>query len=220
MRLFLASDDLGKFPSKLAELMGNNRKILMITNARDHRTPEARKKIIDGMLAIFTKNGFDAEELDLKPYFSDHKSLEQLIQNKQAGCIFCMGGNLYSLATALEQSGMRNILQRDIIADKYVYGGYSAGAMNASNNLMYYANTYGKRADDSIEQTRELYGKVFTNGLGLIDEYVCPHADTEDYREIVKRAVVSLEENDRTAVVLNDADAFIIHDDKREVLRG
>ena len=220
MRLFLTSDDLGKFPEKLAELMGNNKKILMITNARDHRTPAARKQVVDEMLAVFTENGLEAEELDLRSYFGNKGDLRQLVLNKQPGGVFCMGGNFYSLATALKQSGMREILKQDIKADKYVYGGYSAGAMNAASDLMCYANTYGKRANDCIEQTRELYGKVFTEGLGFIDEYICPHADMEDYREIAKRTATLLEENGKTAIILNDADVFIVCGDKREVLRG
>lgn len=219
MRLFLASDDLGVFAKKLTEMVDGS-KALVITNARDHRTPENRKQIVDDMLGILTKNGFNAKELDLRPYFGKPEVLRKFIDDEKPDLVFCIGGNFYTLATALRLSGMRKILKEDIAADKYAYGGYSAGAMNAAKDLMYYANTYGKRADDRIEQTRQTYGEVSTDGLGFIDEYVCPHADTEEYREIAKATADSLATDGKEAVVLNDADVLIVSDGKKEILRG
>ncbi len=220
MRLFLASDNLGDFADIFVEMIGDNKKVLVITNARDHRTPERRKQVVDEILNILTRNGLDAEELDLRPYFNNNKGLRQFINQKKPGCIFCIGGNFYTLATALKLSGMNNILKEDVVNNKYVYGGYSAGAMNAARNLMIYANTYGRRADDRIEQAKETYGTVSTEGLGFIKEYVCPHADQADYREIAQKTAKLIAADHETAIVLNDADVFIIQDNRQEVLRG
>ena len=219
MRLFLASDNLGKFAKKLTKLV-NGEKVLVITNARDHRTPEIRKQITDGMIRIFGSNGFTANELDLRPYFGRPEILRKFINDVEPDLVFCIGGNLYTLATALELSGMKEILKEDVAMDKYVYGGYSAGAMSAAKDLMRYANTYGKRTNDRIEQTRQIYGKVFTEGLGFIDEYICPHADTEKYREITKAATDSLIKNGKEVVALSDADVFIVNNGEKEILRG
>ena len=52
MRLYLASTDLGDFSDKLRELVGDNRKTLLISNARDHRSLEMRKAVVDEDLGI------------------------------------------------------------------------------------------------------------------------------------------------------------------------
>ena len=215
MRLFLASSDLGDYKDVFVDLVGDNKKVLIIPNARDHYPEEVKKVIVNEDLGIISDCGLLPEVLDLRPYFGKGDKLREFIDEFKPGCVFSIGGNVYSLATALHLSGMDEILRRDLGEDKYVYAGYSAGAMNASKDLMNYHSSFGKRSGDRLEEAKLIYGEVYTKGLGLIDEYVCPHADTEKYREICKKAEAELRKKGLEPIVLNDADVMVVDGEKR-----
>ena len=209
MRLYLASNDLGDFSEKLLELVGKNHKVLVISNARDHRRPKERKAIVDEDMGILASCGLEPKELDLRPYFHKYVELRKYIHDFEPGCIFAMGGNVYSLATAIYLSGMRQILKQDLIEDKYVYAGYSAGSMNASEDLLNYRDSYGKH-EDRLEEAKSIYGEVFTRGLGVIQAYICPHADEEKYDEICKKAKQEIEEKGLEPIILNNSDVVVL----------
>ncbi len=219
MRLFLTSSNLGKFPETLIEMVGDNKKALLITNARDHRSEEDRKTVVEHDAQRLIDCGFNVTELDLRKYRNNPAALKEYIKEFNPGLIFAIGGNVYSLATTLHFSGMDEILREDLSEDKYVYGGYSAGAMVASHDLLNYQDSFGRRIDDRLDQTEGLYGEIFTDGLGLIDEYVIPHADEEEFKETCKIAETSISEKGSTPVVLNDADVFVFNNGKTEVKR-
>jgi dipeptidase E len=219
MRLFLASEGLGSFADELKRLARNNKRVLLITNARDHRSDEARKEVVNNDKRLFTQNGFVVDELDLRLYFNKPAVLDSFVKKYKPGCVFCIGGNFYSLATALKLSGMHNILQRDLEGDRYVYGGYSAGAMNAAEDLMFYAGNFSRRDGDRIAQAKNVYGEVFTDGLGLVEEYVLPHANRSEYAEVIQKAGdLSISEN-KKVIKLKDTDAFVVDGNERKILR-
>ena len=58
MRLYLASNDLGIFASTLVDLVGENKKALIISNARDHRSLDDRKAIVDEDIGMLEDCGF------------------------------------------------------------------------------------------------------------------------------------------------------------------
>lgn len=219
MRLFLTSSNLGKFPETLIKMVGGNKKALLITNARDHRSEEDRKTVVEHDAQRLIDCGFDVTELDLRKYRNNPAALKEYIKEFDPGLIFAIGGNVYSLATTMHFSGMDEILREDLSEDKYVYGGYSAGAMVASHDLLNYQDSFGRRIDDRLGQTEGLYGEIFTDGLGLIDEYVIPHADEEEFKETCKIAETSISEKGSTPVVLNDADVFVFNNGEKEVKR-
>ncbi len=210
---------MGKFPETLIEMVGGNKKALLITNARDHRSEEDRKTVVEHDAQRLIDCGFDVTELDLRKYRNNPAALKEFIKEFNPGLIFAIGGNVYSLATTLHFSGMDEILREDLSEDKYVYGGYSAGAMVASHDLLNYQDSFGRRIDDRLDQTEGLYGEIFTDGLGLIDEYVVPHADEEEFKETCKIAETGISEKGSTPVVLNDADVFVFNNGEKEVKR-
>ena len=219
MRLFLTSSNLGKFPETLVEMVGDNKKALLITNARDHRSEEDRKTVVEHDAQRLVDCGFDVTELDLRKYINNQAALKEYIKEFDPGLIFAIGGNVYSLATTMHFSGMDEILREDLSEDKYVYGGYSAGAMVASHDLLSYLDSFGEQPDDDLEQTKEIYGEVTTDGLGLIEEYVIPHADEEEFKVICKKAETAVLNRGLTPVVLNDADVMVFDNGKTEVKR-
>lgn len=213
MRLYLASNDLGDFSDKLRELVGDNRKTLLISNARDHRSLEMRKAVVDEDLGILRSCGLSPTELDLRDYIHQPEALRSFIDDYTPGCIFVIGGNLYSISTTMHLSGMADILRQDLAEDKYVYGGYSAGSMVTSKNLLNYLDNYGRLAEDRLEQAKDLYGETYTNGLGLIEEYVCPHADEEKFAACAVEAEKTLLGKNLTPIVLNNSDVAIMNND-------
>ena len=178
-----------------------------------------RRTIVNKDIGILEKCGLIVSELDLRKYFGGSQRLKKYIDSFNPGLIFSMGGNLYSLATALKLSGIDNILQEDLKQDKYVYGGYSAGSMVASCDLSNYLDSYGRRSGDRLEQARELYGEAFTNGLGLIDEYIVPHADEEKFKDACREAEASISSKGLTAIVLNNSDVVVMNGENMEILR-
>ena len=219
MRLYLASSKLGNFAEVLVGMVHDNKKALIISNARDHRTAEERKAIVEKESGYLRACGFEVTELDLRNYFGKSDELRSYIDDYAPGLIFSMGGNVYSLATTMRLSGMDEILREDLKNDKYVYGGYSAGSMVTSHDLMNYADSFGKRSDDRLEQTKALYGELSTEGLGLIEEYVVPHADEEKFRDACKEAKDNITSNGLTAVVLKNSDVLVVDGDDKKILK-
>lgn len=219
MRLYLASNDLGNFADKLRELVGDNKKALVISNARDHRSKEDRAEIVKGDIEMLNAAGLSAMELDLRPYFGKADELRKYIDAAQPGLVFSMGGNFCSLATAMHLSGMRDILRKDLADDKYVYGGYSAGAMIAAPDTLNYLDSYGRRTGDRLEEAKQIYGEAYTEGLGLINEYICPHADEDRFMEVCEKAQVLLPAKGLTPVVLNNSDVMVIDGEQKVILK-
>ena len=219
MRLFLASNDLGNYADKLFEMVGANHKTLVISNARDYKTPEARLETLSHDLTLLKNAGLEPIELDLRPYFGKPEELREYIDEYQPGLIFTMGGNLFLAATALHESGMDDIIRAGLAADKFVYGGYSAGSMVASKDLKHYLDSYGKD-DDRFEQATEIYGKAYAEGLGLVDEYVCPHADRDRFAKYCAEAIENLSARGFTPIELNDTDVFVIEGETKKIYKA
>ncbi len=223
MRLLLTSDltgdSIGCYSDKLIKLIGENHKVLLISNARDHRTPERRKEIVDEDTGLLAGCGLEVVELDLRKYFGRSNELKEYISEFNPGCIFAMGGNVYSLATSMHLSGMDKILLADLKNDRYVFAGYSAGSMVTAKDLMNYHSTYGERAGDRLDETEAIYGEVFTGGLGLVDGYIVPHAGSIKFDAISKVAERKLKELGLKPIVLRDSDFAVVQDGNIEVYR-
>ncbi len=183
------------------------------------KTEEERIASVQKTLAILSAIGLEPEELNLKKYFGESDGLRSYIDKYNPGCVFIDGGNIYLLATALYLSGMDEILRRDLTGDKYVYAGYSAGAIVASKDLGIFADSFGKRRGDLIETTKELYGEVYQKGLGIIDEYVIPHMDREDFAIVSAKAYNDVSSSSLVPIPLNDSDVAIVNNSNMEVLK-
>lgn len=217
MKLFLSSHNFGDFAETLRDMVGNNRKTLVITNARDYKSANERRNVVKEKLKLFTDNGFEAEELDLREYFSrSPEDLEKYVTKYNPGLIFCIGGDVFLLATALNISGMDNIIRQRLESGKSMYGGNSAGAMITAEDIEVY-----ERDELQIETIPEYYGvEAVTSGLGLINEYIIPHVDVEKFAERTKFYQAQLSNIHAERIQLNDHDVYIIDGDRKEIKRG
>ena len=217
MRLFLASSELGNHANRLRRLVGSNRRILVVRNARDYREESHVANVLGDKMALFAQNGFDSQVLDLKLFFGRPEELEGYLEQYDPGTIYCLGGNPFYLNAAMRMSGLDVIIHRALFNDAIVYAGESAGTMVAAKNLA----PYMRGEDRMPEVTKELYGKKAPlDALGLIDFYPVCHAYREDHAEktdIYRRNIANY---GGKAVLLDDSDVIIVDGRKSEVLRG
>lgn len=225
MKLFLASQDLGNFSQTLAELVGEKKRALVISNARDYYQDENR--IEDSLAKTFInlKNiGITSKRLDLRKYFDDPDQLTKEVQTYDPGLIFSIGGNVFCLATALHQSGMDKIIQHGLQNDNFVYGGYSAGSMVAANDL----SLYDVKKVDSEDKPYNMSNKTlqtynlhpYSFGLNLIDSYIIPHANREDHTEMNKQRIKKFTEYDAKYILLDDQDIYVVNNSEPKILKG
>ncbi len=217
MKLFLSSQDLGDFAEDLRELVGENRKTLLIANARDYADSKTKAEVVARKLTMMKDAGFDAIELDLRQYFSkDPTELFQFVSDYNPGLICCTGGSVFLLGTAMAISGMDDIIRRLLEEDTVVYAGYSAGAMVASKDIENY-----ERDDLRIETIQEYYGTpAITDGLGLIEEYIIPHADQKAYSKETQFYKDHLTQMGVETIVLNNQDAYIVNGNHKVIKRA
>lgn len=217
MKLFLTSHRFGDFADELKTLVGDNRRTLLITNARDYYDPAERQAKVNEHLAFFAEQGFDTTELDLRPYFNLRpEELEQFVTDYNPGLIFAIGGDMFMLATALAVSGMDDIIKARLAADLTVYGGNSAGAIVASHDVEIY-----ERDELHIEEIGSYYGtEAITNGLGLIPEYIIPHVDVAKFQQNADFYRQQLQKIHADIIELGEADAYIVSGHDHYLRRG
>ena len=215
MRLFLASENLGDYADEYRRLVGDGRKLLVITNARDYYEQDRRDQKVADTLTFFRENGFEPTELDLRPYFGKTDELNAYIEEFQPDVIFRIGGNCFLLNTAFKLSGMGQIIRDGVASDKFVYSGYSAGSMVASKTLKYFG--HGHLTADAVP---EIYGvDAVVDSLGLIDEYIVPHADVPKHAEATKMYVENVKQAGDVPIVLNQSSVYLINGEDKRVLQ-
>ena len=119
------------------------------------------------------------------------------------------------LNTAFKLSGMGQIIRDGVASDKFVYSGYSAGSMVASKTLKYFG--HGHLTADAVP---EIYGvDAVVDSLGLIDEYIVPHADVPKHAEATKMYVENVKQAGDVPIVLNQSSVYLINGEDKRVLQ-
>lgn len=217
MKLFLTSDNFGDFADELRQLVGDNRKALVVANARDYLPDAERRAKVTEKLSFFESEGFRAQELDLRPYFvKDPAELAEFVGEYNPGLIFCTGGDMFMLATALSISGLDDIIHRRLDEDVMVYAGASAGACVAADDVEVY-----ERDELRLEEIPDYYGiEAVTAGLGLIPEYIIPHTDVPEFRQQANAYRRQLKKIHADIIELKNSDAYIVNGHHHEIKRG
>ena len=176
MRLFLSSEGFGNYPDRLGELVGKNKKVAFIDNAKDFLEAEEREAHVQEKKAEFEALGFEFQEFDLRSYFHKNNKLLDLLSN--FGLIWLSGGNTFILRRALAYSDLDNILKDLVAADKIVYGGSSAGSIIPTPSLQ--GTEYG---DEPNEIPKGYKKEIIWSGLNLVSFHIVPHYKSEWFRE-------------------------------------
>lgn len=212
MRLFLSSYKLGNNPERLLDLVGTNKRVAMVANAKDSETASVRATKVAEELADLSALGLKPFELDLRDFF-DKKITKKDLQG--CGLVWVRGGNVFILRLAMKLSGFDEILRECLADDEFVYGGFSAGGCVLSPSLV------GFDIVDDASLTNTAYGyKADYSGLGLLGYHFEPHfkSDHPESADIDKE-IVKLEKLGLPYRTLRDGEALIIDGDKEELLK-
>jgi dipeptidase E len=168
MKLYLSSMEFGDTPSKLSEMIGDNKHAALVLNAVDYYGNAGRASYLKQIQEDLSALGITSEELDLRKYFGKKDELQKHL--KKFGLIWAAGGNTFILRSAMKESGFDKILPEILKDNAAVYGGFSAGACVVCPTLK------GIELADNPDEIPEGYPtEVVWEGLNLIDFHIVPH---------------------------------------------
>jgi dipeptidase E len=211
MRLYLSSHGIGNHVDMLHEMVGANKKVLYIDNAKDDLDEAARAQHVTEKHAEFEKAGFDFYELDLRKYIGKSDLLAKIVAG--AGLVWAGGGNTFLLRRAMKYSGLDTMLQNDLKKDLFVYGGSSAGSIVATKTLR-----GTEMGDDPYVVPAGYNEEIIWQGLGLLYLQLVPHFESEWFGDEAQAMVDYFEENGLKYATLKDGEVYVVHDQFEERL--
>ena len=205
MRLYLSSERLGERAGALLAMVGGSR-VAVIANGYDACTRLARnvyRAEAYDPIAEFQSLGLVAEELDLRAYFGDPRSLQQRLG--AFDLVWVMGGNSFILRRAMRSSGFDTVIRDLLDVDAIAYGGYAAGAVVAGPSLR------GLELMDDPWELPEGYDEpLIWHGLGLTPFAVVPHYRSRHPEAASAEKVVSYMRARRTRFrALSDGEVIV-----------
>lgn len=205
--MYLSSYRLGEHPEKLTALVGNNKKVAVIPNARDYSNDiERRNAGVQKEIDDINNLGLQAEEIDLRKYFGKPNELEQKLS--RFGIVWVIGGNVFVLRRAFRESGMDKWVIKQKDNHEFVYAGYSAGVCILSPSLKGL-----ELVDDPIVVGEGYPKETVWDGLGLIDFAFAPHFESPGHpeTEAVGREVEHYKKARIKFRALHDGEVIIIN---------
>lgn len=174
----------------------------------DGKRPEYLQKETEKMKAI----GLDAEELDLRSYFDDNTGLKSKL--KEYGLLWAMGGNSFVLRRAMKVSGFDQIIAKLLTDETLVYGGFSAGAVVATESL------HGIELVDDPVSVPEVYdSEVIWDGLGLVNFSFAPHyRSNHPESDAIEEVVKYFEANSMPYKALHDGEVLVMTNEETRLL--
>lgn len=121
MKLYLSSFRNGNKPKELIDLLGSDKKVAVISNARDQDIGKARQLAVNDEVKRLQSLGLTCTDIDLRSYFDKPEELKALLQD--FGLLWVRGSNSFILRRAFRKSGLESFLAERIEKEKIVYGG-------------------------------------------------------------------------------------------------
>ncbi|MDR2336665.1 MAG: peptidase E [Candidatus Nomurabacteria bacterium] len=215
MRLFLASRNFGNHLEQLHDMVGVNKMALLIFNATDEKNSLIRMWKKWRKKYQFQNAGFDVLELDLRVFFGRRHDLEMYIKSVSPGLIYAFGGNVFILRRAFRYSSFDEILRSNLASDNYVYGGSSAGSVIMSKELKYFVN---KEDMPEVVPKHKYHADIIWEGMGLIDEYLLPHADSKQFDDSAGEIRLAFNQANIKPISMTDDDVFVIDGERKGLL--
>lgn len=181
--------------------------IAIIANAGDYRDdPSRRKEWVSQQSQEFASLGYEAEELDLRDYFSPN---DQRLREKLSSyaMVWLTGGNVFLLRKAMKQSGFDKIITQMVRSNEIVYGGFSAGACVAAPTL------HGiDKCDDPNITAKQYDSGVIWEGLGFIPYSIVPHFESNHPEShLMTDVIAELEKESLPYRTLHDGEVIIVN---------
>jgi len=211
MRLFLSSENLGNYPDEFLKLVGPNKRLAFVENAKDDWDAKDRKAKVEEHLKQFKDVGFDVFELDLRDYFGKHQELTK----KLSACsgVFVAGGNTFILSRAFRYSGLDKFLYDAVRKNELAYGGSSAGSIIATPSLR------GSELGDHPKVTPKGYkDEIIWDGLDFVNFHVIPHYKSDWFGIEAEAMLDYMKSHAMNYKTLMDGQVFLVNGDRAELL--
>ncbi|WP_432949567.1 Type 1 glutamine amidotransferase-like domain-containing protein [Kribbella sp. CA-253562] len=210
MKLYLSSFRLGDHPEHLVAMLPPKARIAVICNAIDTEEPVVREEKVAAEHRWLVELGLRPEEVDLRD-FAPGESAERLrTRLAEYDGMWVRGGNVFVLRAAMARSGADRILPDLILAERFVYAGYSAGCCVLAPSLR------GLELCDDVSVVDD----VVWDGLGILDEAFVPHLNSPGHpeTELVEKVRDLYERTAVPYVPLSDGQALVIDGETRTLV--
>ena len=202
MKLFLSSENLGNYPDVFTKMVGPNKSVLYIGNAKDDVSSTVRVAKVAEHRQQFEGLGLKFSELDLRQYF-DKKVPADVLDGY--GMVWCSGGNTFLLRSALQQSGLDKLLIKSVQSGHIAYGGSSAGSVLTGPTLK------GVEHGDDPLAVQSVYGlDAVWDGLGIVTFVCVPHCESGWFGVSAQKMIKSLQKNNVPFVALKDGQVYLV----------
>lgn len=203
MKLYLSSEGFGNHLDRLQQMVGTDRRVLFIDNAKDELSENERAAHVEEKRKEFTDAGFDFYELDLRDYFRSPDKLAPLVN--AAPFVWVSGGNTFVLRRAFAYSGLDSLLINALKHTSMVYGGSSAGSIIPTKTLR------GTEHGDDPYMVPEGYKEeIIWDGLGLIYPQLVPHYQSEWFGKESDALADYFKQNGMKYETLKDGEVYLV----------
>jgi len=213
MQLYLSSYRLGNHPEIFQQMAGDNKRVAVIANSMDYVSREDRQRGVQRELDDMTSLGFEAEELDLRDYFSLPEVLPRKLN--EFGTVWARGGNAFLLRQAMQKSGFDTAVTKRLLSDpSFVYGGYSAGIVVLSPTMEGF-----EIVDDVHARVDKYDSSPVWRGIGILDYSIAPHYRSDHPESAaIDKVVDYFKEHEMTYRTLHDGQVIIIQGDREDLM--
>ncbi len=211
MKLYLSSQGFGNHLKRLEDMVGSDKRVLFIDNAKDELPEEQRAAHVEEKRQEFAAAGFDFYELDLRKYFRSPDMLRPLIE--AAPFIWVSGGNTFVLRRAFAYSGLDSILINALKHTNMVCGGSSAGSIVMTKTLHGTEN-----GDDPYLVPGGYEEEIIWEGIGLVYPQLVPHYQSDWFGREAQAMADYYESNGMRYETLKDGEVYVVDGEYEEKL--
>ena len=211
MKLYLSSQGFGNYLERLQDMVGADKRVLFIDNAKDESPAEERAAHVEAKRIEFTQAGFEFFELDLRNYFRSPDKLKPLVT--AAPFVWVSGGNTFVLRRAFAYSGFDSLLINALRSTNMVYGGSSAGSIIMTNSL------HGTEHGDDPYKVPEGYDEtIIWDGLSLVYPQLVPHYQSDWFHKESQAMADYFTHNGMRYETLKDGEVYLVDGEYEEKL--
>lgn len=203
MKLYLSSHGFGNHLDRLKDMVGSDKRVLFIDNAKDGGPEADRAAHVEEKRKEFTEAGFDFYELDLRNYFLSPDKLKPLVE--AAPFVWASGGNTFVLRRAFAYSGLDSLLMNALKSTDMVYGGSSAGSIIMTTTLR--GTEHG---DDQYLVPDGYKEDIIWDGLGLIYPQLVPHYKSDWFGKAADAMADYFEHAGMKYETLRDGEVYVV----------
>jgi len=203
MKLYLSSHGFGNHLSRLKDMVGSDKRVLFVDNAKDELPETERTAHVDEKREEFTEAGFDFFELDLRNYFRSPDKLKPIVD--VAPFVWVSGGNTFVLRRAFAYSGFDSLLLNALKNTNMTYGGSSAGSIVMTKTL------HGTEHGDDPYMVPDGYAEeILWDGLGLVYPQLVPHYQSEWFGKEAQAMADYFDQQGMKYETLKDGEVYIV----------